>query len=1403
MSYIPVAQRTSGPTGTTERKYIPVAEREKINKASIPAFVAPIQLQNKTSTPAVAPEGTPNITPLSIGKFVAEAVVRYPVRSALKGALTLAPEKVRENIGEIKPEEDFGKIGKFALGEEPITPLQKETPEAVEGLKESGYGKLAPAIGFIGTTGAVALDLLPFGSLVRKGAVKLAEELTEVGVKSIFKENFPKMAIELEKKPELFDTLMTTLAKEKNPDAIESLLKRTEKNIKGEKVYTPVAERKISKVTPEGEPPIAQAIAIADDSLNGRIPPAEARRAMAGVNDEIVTEAQRKIDELSKTGDTKRISNDLDLSKEEVEALIRRDIAEEFSKRGLSEGAIPSPKVIFDEALAGQGVAGRYTRRRPEISARLNPLIELYTDGKLASRGVGLHESGHYVFDNLFTRAEKVAAIEEARRVAGPIYRGVRRIEGYKGDNQLVEFIVDAYRDAKLKKLGFKNHPLRTILLKIDEVLAKVVNVARRAKAYYDKLPNKEGGFARLPGQIDRSINPPAKKITRDEDVLLRDKLRNQERGAKAGFKAGYTEARESIVRQLTNKFENKIDDIKRKGELKELKTNIKTRDFDRVKEEIVAYAKANLPQSERGKFLSMVAAARTQQDLIKAFVRIDRAAEEVIKKEIVSEISSASKKLLESDSIDIEYRDKIKALLGDFELKGHREATIQKLEATKKYLESEGAKGNDVAMPQRVLEKLQILARTPVEKLTINQAKALQEEMELLTQLGKTKIRTKRALYDNEKELIKNSLLKDATPIETKEMIRKPGETLPFNEKVTNKYREIYNRLKRARLALRPMDGMAELTGMTKMKDRMDLDYGNYLTHNDTFLTERQEMLDKLKLGDDSMERIGIYAAYQQEGGLEKLANSGITREMAEKIELTPAEREYYEFGRKWFESDYPAVKDYMKDVYNKDVGKVKNYVSFQTDFDQMSELDVYDRFGTLSTEGTPRTKTAEKGFTEKRVGAGSQKIKLDFDKILLRHKDDVAYLLNMGQDVKMYSEIVNTPEMREKLGDLGTLSWLEWLDLMARKGGTDGAKNIAWLDTVRRNVGAGVLAFKLSSAMIQLSSFADAAGTIGGRWASQGALKVATSREWRKFVMDNFPEIKAAVGDDVAFMELDKSFLGKAADAGLLPLKKLDGLMRSTTAIGAYEKLAQARGVAVDLANPDKDIIAEATKLVRQSQGSSAFKDQPLAITKGGLSGNKSLDKTLLQFQSFMLGRWENIERQIWRQGFKSGNYGKAIGGITWLFIVSGVIEEGLRGLSRTVIDTLTGKESEEEDVTVQDIVSQAVSNVPIVGNVVGSLTYDSNPVPVISAIEKMLSGTKQTFTGKAAQTKAKGFVDATAGASNVLLGVPGTTQAATIVKNLIGSPQTEAEKKKAGGLPELPKLPKLPGLPKLPKI
>lgn len=921
-------------------------------------------------------------------------------------------------------------------------------------------------------------------------------------------------------------------------------------------------------------------------------------------------------------------------------------------------------------------------------------------------------------------------------------------------------------RDKLREQVKIEKQKLREKKITEAQMRKEIQKHAKELLRFVNKQSQRTTEGRQTARVIREAVHPKARMISKPEDVLLKERLKNQARGAKAGFKAGYAQARDALI----TKFNTKIGNI------------------EEVRDQVVEYINDTIPLAQRGRFMTVVRDAKTARDLTKAFIRVDNYAEELKLKAAIADLKKTFDKAVDSAKIDVEYKKKIEAVMGQYELVGHRKETLEKLEETKKFIERKQSEGEDIYMPRQILERLDILSRIPKEQLTFSQIEGLQSQLDLLIQLGETRERTRQGLYDLKKASYKEKLKKSIITLEARPTVKLGlPQRMELKDKANETYSKTINFMALTQLVLRPMDGVADVTGMNMVKDVLDVGFTQYLDKSiplmpdtgrilDHLITESEDIIHKYKLDDISLEKAGIYALSFRADAIEKLANMDIAMKDIEKLksELTEGELAYADFARRSFDELFPLAKNLARDLYNQELNKLDDYVSFQTDFDAWDDLEMPERFG-KNIDAAIQKKNVEKGMLEQRKGAGKQRIKLNLHEILMKHIDDLAYMATMAEPIKMFSEIIRDPEIIEKMGSISNFAWREYMDLMARKGGTEGAKTMKWIETLRRNMGIAQFAFKLSTTLVQTTSILDAAGSLGADWVGGAIIDVATSREWRDFVMDNMPEIRKSIGDDIAFREYSEGWFRNATKYGMVPMQKLDQLMRVTTAIAAYKKAAAEMGIAVDLKNPDAALIQLAQKAVRESQGSSFFKDQPLFLTTSVVSNSKTFNKSLGQFQSFMLAKWENIQRQIWRQGIKEKDFNHAFWAFFWIIVASAAMETGIRRTSKAITGGMNNNSF------THDMVFQMVSNIPVVGTAMSSWAFGSNPIPLINTIQQTGAGIKTAFTASSGTSRAKGIVRAASGAS-MLLGIPGSVQGLQIATNLIPEPKDTRIKKQA---------------------
>ena len=762
----------------------------------------------------------------------------------------------------------------------------------------------------------------------------------------------------------------------------------------------------------------------------------------------------------------------------------------------------------------------------------------------------------------------------------------------------------------------------------------------------------------------------------------------------------------------------------------------------------------AKLSLDERAKFLRTIKNIQTREDLAREFPkvaeRLQIAKEKETRSELVGEIKKVAERAKTSKVIAVEYAELIKDVVNQFELQGHRPETIEALQKTKEYILRQIEAGREVEMPKEVLDKLEILQRKPFKEITTQELEDLRDSIDELERLGKTKLRLRQMAYERRKAEDLAKLKAGSKPIQSQEKIKKGiGEKLTTFEKLKNILTAKFNTLTKKKISLTPMDAVIdELDGeknykganFTIFKKTLDKNYSDYLDAFKNFIEKVTKLAEELDEG--NFERIAAYATLQREGGIEKLESLGYTQEEVEKITLTAKEMALLEAMQVEFDKSWPQISETMRLVYNEPLGKEKHYFPFITDFDAMTDFEIRDRFLNTPEYSKILKKNPEMGFTKQRVG-GEQKIKLNAMEVFLRHMNDVAYLITVGKDIKYLNDIATTEDYRQSVGDIGQEIMREWLDLIARKGRLAGDR-VAILDSIRKYTAGVYLSFKLSSALVQFTSLFDGAALIGN-YAFEGT-QMITNKEIRQFLKDNFPEWRERVADDPAFIDFykDNSFVDKAIQLGISPLKLFDKLTAAAITIGAYKKYCVENDIDFDISKPNKEAIAYAQLIMRRTQSTSSFKDVPLAMSKGMLTGNISVDKLILQFQSFLLNRWSLISHDLYKAGIKGENKKQAINIAMWL-IVATVAESGIRRITREAIKSIKDEDDDEKKGIVEEIIVNALQNIPFMSNVIGLLYYGSLGIPSIDWIKRAAEYSSAGFKSKTEGTKLRNFIKA----------------------------------------------------------
>lgn len=930
-----------------------------------------------------------------------------------------------------------------------------------------------------------------------------------------------------------------------------------------------------------------------------------------------------------------------------------------------------------------------------------------------------------------------------------------------------------------------------------DEQLVQKLRIGEASQVYNESLKqlkgaqsvtqqvNKEKALKEAesinksePGRsVKTAINKNVKMATTPEAKIMKYGLQKEQKGSRSG----YSQGRKETIAKLKNLYEGKIKDISRSGELKLLKEDIKSRDIQkgdaRAHDVVKNYVLDNVPLKERGKYIKAIDNAKTFGDVIGVFRRVDKHVEALHKTDLVNGIKKVVKGVKKSKNVAIDYVSKINDVVGEVDLTKRTAKTVEKLNKLQDFIDQAYAAGENVSLPRRINNNLLNIFKKPIDAVNVAELENVYEDIQSLREIGETKLKSRRAIDDLLKEKDIKALKEGSSPIKSEVEPRSlPGETKTTKDTVSKNYRQSRNRAMLFGLDISPMDvvfdNLDSNVGYSGpnyriFKKRIDAGFNAYLEMKDSFQQSVVDLAQSLGLGRADFELIGIHAAREQEGGIEKLINSGFTAEQINSVRLNDKQMQLYLEMRKKLDEMRPSIEETMRKVYNQPLGRVRNYFSFMTDFEAMSKQEVRNAFGDKVEQfGQAPRKNVAQGFTVER-NLGAQKIKIDAMDIFMKHTDNASYLVSLGGDIKYLQEIAKSNDYAEAVGDVGQGVVVDWLDLMARKG-SSGEARIPILDRIRINVGAATIGAKLSSVLIQPTALMDGAGLIG-KDAFVGFKDIIVSKDMRQFVLNNFPEVKARVADDPSFLEFDKfDPLAKLQKAGYTPLRQLDALTASGVALGAYRKSLSERGLSFDPSKVDKTAVEYAQLVVRRTQASGFFKDTPTIFNRGeSLTGNISLNKAILQFQSFLFNRWSFIQHDMASLGFASGDIKKGLN-IAFFLAMANFAEIGLRHISKDFIDFIVDGDIEDDDETdfTKEFAVNAVQNVPFAGQAVSLLEYSSLPVPSLNALSRLTDAIDRFKKSKKPATKTKNALRLLTNITGVL-GLPGSQQADQIIR------------------------------------
>jgi hypothetical protein len=672
--------------------------------------------------------------------------------------------------------------------------------------------------------------------------------------------------------------------------------------------------------------------------------------------------------------------------------------------------------------------------------------------------------------------------------------------------------------------------------------------------------------------------------------------------------------------------------------------------------------------------------------------------------------------------------------------------------------------------------------------------AKRLQQAPE---EIGKAVDALKKSKFINNESAQRILNNPTAQKIEKKgKVFNQPGERLSTAQQLHNAITPIINGANEADKVLNPWDVLFDWLDGGKAKFKGPLIQEIRIPFDDKFQQEGnmqealtaslKDIVKKNKLKKDNEERIAVYLHAQQEGGRQRMIESGVKSGVIDNIvkNITPAEKEYADAWRKIDDQLYPQIRDVAQAADGVKVKQVANHFPWMRDFDKYqpeadevatnpnlkkgSEVEA----GDVLWPGLPLDLGARKtpGSIISRQKGARTPIRFDTFSIADRYIRDATHYISSRQLVKDTAKLVRSDEFSDKYGDLGQKLMNEFINTYARQGRYK--KNI-FIDTLKRNLGRAIIGARIPSQVLHLSNIPLAMKQTGAVWWQQG-LNEALSERGQKFINDNFIETKMRGGGEPVQAEIaaqqGKTAIGRGfnnvSKYSFAVQRAIDQYNSQATVLGAYMKLLKENGkdpTAYAELPVDKNLIGEARIRARRAVASPIYKDVPPIVGRGG-----SLGRAFLQFQNVFLDQYSNARYEAMKVGIPEAMRGRP----KELLITTGALmamiaaETSIKHTYKAAKSNLAGKRQDDDSYT-KELYQESLKRIPGVGQLQANVLYGEPGVPVLDAPIGALKEGYKSATGDKAQRIISGTKAATDVAET--LGIPGTSQLGDIATSL----------------------------------
>ncbi len=733
------------------------------------------------------------------------------------------------------------------------------------------------------------------------------------------------------------------------------------------------------------------------------------------------------------------------------------------------------------------------------------------------------------------------------------------------------------------------------------------------------------------------------------------------------------------------------------------------------LRQRLSDFVKETLPLDVRGKMIADIKNVKTVEEFEKAIAKVENLAELTTKKSIMTDIQG-----IDTKDLPEPFKARISNILQSFDIKYRGTKFTQELEGTKKYLERMETEGQLTNVPAELIE---LVGKTRIQDLTVDQLTILQNELEGLVSQGKLKNKLISIQADRRVEKAVTELVDHlGKPPPIKPPITAEALKQPFKQRIKDNISGIISRFDRMERILYKLDNYEDNGKLQRffyepINKATDIKTKSIYTTMDEFrgMLQTQKIDLELtlkgtqKIGDAVLtpsEKIGVYLHSLNEDNLTHLKfGNKFSDDLIKKVtdSLTPQEKAIADWIHDYFVKTGPEISKIRTLVEGKSLGIVEDYFPIILNWDAYAEIDVGKQLAQETllrfTSKWASTKIA-KGFLKARTHAAMQPVQLDAMQIFINRLESFEHYKNFAPVIRDLQLVAKNQQFRAALVNRAGKPIEEilnqWLKTVAD---TDPLRVANHAEKVIRqmrvNATTAVLGWNITSALKQFPSFFTGMTEAGELPVLKGLFTyLRHPQETRALIKEYAPQIfNRSFEREIEETKMMKNLVSKVNQ--VMSVREVFTFLSTT-----MDKLAVSgiwRGTFDDMLRQGKtaqEAASYATKTIRKTQAFFSPKDLPEYYRSGEMM------KALTIFTNELNNLWQ-LTRYEW--------IGKTLAGKQSYPRLALKVIEGVVVPSLLIGWISRSRPAENAKEFAQDVGNQALSMIPIIGNTIG-LGYQS---------------------------------------------------------------------------------------------